>query len=88
MDAPSATPQIDLTQPVRVTPDLAAAIARTLSRPYPGTTAEDVAGQLAEPDTSRDVIGWFAADSLEDALGKHLIAPDADGVLAATARQS
>ena len=73
---------IDVDQPVRVTPELAQAIARTLSGSYPGTTAEDVARELGKPrGDGRNIIGMFAVDSLRDAIDQGAVGPDADGVL-------
>jgi hypothetical protein len=64
---------INFDQPVRVTPELAQAIARMLSAPeaYPGTTAEDVTRELAKPlDDGRGIIGLFAADALRYAIAQ------------------
>jgi hypothetical protein len=73
---------IDVDQPVRVTPELARAIARTLSGSYPDTTAEMVTRDLAKADGGgRGIIGLFAADSLRDAIDQGAVGPDADGVL-------
>ena len=75
---------IDIDQPVRVTPDLARAIARTLSGPhgYPGTTAEDVTRELGKArDDGRNIIGLFAADSIQDALEAGVLARDSDGII-------
>jgi hypothetical protein len=54
---------IDVDQPVRVTPELARAIARMLSAlgSVPGTTAEEVTRELGKPlADGRNVIGMFA----------------------------
>ena len=75
---------IDIDQPVRVTPELAQAIARMLSAPdsYPATTAEDVTRELGKPrGDGRNIIGMFAVDSLRDAIDQGAVGPDADGVL-------
>ena len=73
---------IDLDQPVRVTPELARAIARTLSGSYPDTTAEMVTRDLAKAQgDGRGIIGMFALDSLRDAIDQGAVGPDADGVL-------
>ena len=75
---------IDVDQPVRVTPELAQVIARMLSVPgsYPGTTAEDVGRELGKPrGDGRNIIGLFAADSLRDAIDQGAVGPDAAGVL-------
>ena len=73
---------IDVDQPVRVTPELGRAIARTLSGSYPGTTAEMVTRDLAKADGGgRGIIGLFAADSLRDAIDQGAVGPDAGGVL-------
>lgn len=73
---------IHLDQPVRVTPELARAIARTLSGSYPGTTAEDVARELGKPrGDGRNIIGLFAADALRDAIDQGVVGPGAGGVL-------
>jgi hypothetical protein len=75
---------IDIDQPVRVTPELARAIARTLSGPhgYPGTTAEDVTRELGKArDDGRNIIGLFAADSIQDALEAGVLARDSDGII-------
>ena len=70
---------IDLSQPVRLTPQLAAALARTLTRSYPDVTAETVTADLARPDGGRGIIGKFAAGSLEDAMAQGVVGPDAGG---------
>jgi hypothetical protein len=75
---------IDIDQPLRVTPELARAIARMLSAPgaYPGTTAEDVTRELAKPcGDGRGIIGLFAADSIQGALEAGVLAPDSDGAI-------
>ena len=76
---------IDVDQPVRVTPELAQVIARMLSVPgsYPGTTAEDVARELGKPrGDGRNIVGMFAADSLRDAIDAGVVAAGDEGVLA------
>ena len=73
---------IDLDQPVRVTPELARAIARTLSGSNPGTTAEIATRDLAKAHGGRrGIIGLFAADALHDAIDQGVVGPDAAGVL-------
>ena len=73
---------IDLDQPVQVTPQLAKVIAAMLSGSYPDTTAEMVTSDLAEAQGGgRDIIGLFAADALRDAIDQGAVGPDADGVL-------
>ena len=76
---------IDVDQPVRVTPELAQVIARMLSVPgsYPGTTAEDVARELGKSrGDGRNIVGMFAADSLRDAIDAGVVAAGDEGVLA------
>jgi hypothetical protein len=75
---------INVDQPVRMTAELAKAIARMLSAPgaYPGTTAEDVTRELAKPHGGRrGITGLFAADALRDAIDQDAVGPDAAGVL-------
>jgi hypothetical protein len=73
---------IDLDQPVLLTPRLARAIAATLSGSYPGTTAEMVTRDLARAGgCGRGIIGLFAADALSDAIDQGVVGPDAAGVL-------
>ena len=73
---------IDLDQPVQVTPRLARAIAATLSGSYPETTAEMVTRDLAKAHgDGRGIIGLFAADALRDAIDQGAVGPDAAGVL-------
>jgi hypothetical protein len=75
---------IDVDQPVRVTPELARAIARTLSGSHPDTTAEMVTRDLAKAHgDGRGIIGLFAADALRDAIDRGVVGPDAGGVLGA-----
>jgi hypothetical protein len=59
---------VNLDAPVTVTPRVSAALARMLSRTYPGTTAAQVETELAKPAAERDIIGMFARGSLEEAI--------------------
>jgi len=75
---------INVDQPVRVTPELAQVIARMLPVPgsYPGTTAEDVTRELGKPrGDGRGTIGLFAAVSIQDALEAGALAHDSDGII-------
>jgi hypothetical protein len=77
---------IDLDQPMQITPQLAKAIAAMLSGSYPDTTAEMVTRDLAKAHgDGRGIIGLFAADALRDPIDRGVVGPDAGGVLGARA---
>ena len=75
---------INVNEPVRATPELAQVIARMLSAPgsYPGTTAEEVTRKQGKPlADGRNIIGMFAAVSIQDAPEEGALAPDSDGIM-------
>jgi hypothetical protein len=73
--------EVDLDRPVRVTPDLAGALAGAVSRRIHGVTAQAVIDELSHPAGFRDDAGWYAAEELGYALDSGSAVPGPGGTV-------